>query len=83
MAELAAEPLTAAHRVPSVRAPVYIAVVPLQPPALVTFLHAFQFHTVKLLAIRPARNSRMPPVNDQLAERAGNSRIPGAAMESA
>ncbi|MDQ4069378.1 MAG: hypothetical protein M3203_07910 [Actinomycetota bacterium] len=49
----AEDPLADAHRVPSIRAPLYVAVVPLRPPAIVTFLYAPQFHTVQLLRIGP------------------------------
>ncbi len=51
LADLASNPLDRAHRVPGVLAPVYIAVVPTQPPAVVTFLLAEQFQTVKLIKI--------------------------------
>ena len=52
--EIVKEPLRDAHRVPSIAAPVYVALVPLRPPVLVTFLYAFHFHTIKLLSIKPA-----------------------------
>jgi len=42
------DPLANAHRVPGVRAPVYLVVTPIRRVTL-TFLHAEQFHTVKLL----------------------------------
>ncbi|MDP9389245.1 MAG: hypothetical protein M3Q48_15350 [Actinomycetota bacterium] len=49
----ASNPLAGAQRVPGVRAPVFIAVVPLNPPVVVTFLHAEQFRTVRLIKITP------------------------------
>lgn len=45
-------PLDTAHRVPGVKAPVFIVVVPLRPrPVLIRFLYADQYHCVKLIDI--------------------------------
>jgi hypothetical protein len=52
LAGLASDPLGQAQRVPGVLAPVYMAVAPLRPPAVVTFLLAEQFRTLKLIRIR-------------------------------
>ncbi len=54
LAVFADHPLAGADRVPGVRAPVFIVIVPLRPtPALVRFLYAEQFRTVKIIDIRP------------------------------
>ncbi len=53
LAEFAQDPLKDAHRVPGIKAPVYLAVVPLRPPVVVKFLHANQFRTVRLIAFGP------------------------------
>lgn len=53
---LADDPLRHARRVPAIRAPVYIVFAPLRPtPVVVRFLLAEQYHTVKLIDIRPLR----------------------------
>lgn len=44
-----ADPLRSAHRVPGVRAPVYMVLVPLRPPVVIKFLYAEQFHALKLI----------------------------------
>ncbi len=54
LVEFAKDPLEGAERVPSIAAPVFVTLVPLRPPVVVTFLYAFHFRTVKLLKIEPA-----------------------------
>lgn len=49
----ASDPLENAHRVPSIAAPAYVVEVPLRPPVVLTFLHAFHFRTVRLPSIKP------------------------------
>ncbi len=54
LATFAEDPLATAHRVPGVRAPVFIVVVPLNPsPVLIRFLYADQYHCVKLIHFGP------------------------------
>ncbi|MBV8160224.1 MAG: hypothetical protein JO265_04810 [Acidimicrobiia bacterium] len=48
---LAENPLADAERVPGVRAPVYVTVLPLTPPVALTFLLAEQFRTIRLIRI--------------------------------
>jgi hypothetical protein len=50
-AGLVEEPAGQAHRVPGVRASVYLAVIPCRPPLAVTFLIATEFRTVKLISL--------------------------------
>lgn len=53
LAKFAEDPLSGAERVPNIAAPVYVCQVPLRPPAVLTFLYAFHFRTVRLLKIEP------------------------------
>lgn len=41
-----------AQRVPGLQAPVYIVVVPLDPPVVIRFLLAEQFHAIRLISLR-------------------------------
>lgn len=54
LVDFSQEPLANAQRVPGIRAPIFIAVVPLPlDAAVVRFLYAEQFRTVRILAIKP------------------------------
>lgn len=52
MVELADDPLRDAHRIPGIRAPVYLRLTALDNVAL-KFLHAEQFHVVRLIELGP------------------------------
>lgn len=53
LAGLAQDPLAHGHRVPGVPAPLYLGIVPMRPPETVTFLHAEEYHVVKIIKIEP------------------------------
>jgi hypothetical protein len=53
LVDFARNPTAGAQRVPGVRAPIFIRVVPVHPPVYVTFLLADEFHTIKVIKIRP------------------------------
>jgi hypothetical protein len=53
LVEFAGDPHRYGQRVPGVRAPAYIAIVPLREPVVVRYLLAEQFHTINVLAIGP------------------------------
>lgn len=51
--EFARDPVAKAYRLPGVKAPVYLAIVPTRPRSAVKFLLAEQFRTVKIISIDP------------------------------
>ncbi len=53
LARFAERPRTDAQRVPGLRAPVYVTVVPLDPPVVVRFLIAEEFRTIRLIELLP------------------------------
>lgn len=51
LVELCSDPESVSYRVPGIRAPVYLAIVPVARPIAIKFLLAEQFRTIKLAEI--------------------------------